>query len=134
MEIKEFKSIYPISKLKYLWTMITGRHFVVSSITDGETQEQFGCSEPLLTIGKDCFILTDLNSSINSANKRAPLIIKILTPADQDMAKLNPYLPAGLKAYTDEKGEDVLLTKVRSSSFLTFKVNKQAIVLRLSTS
>jgi len=126
MNIKELKSMYPISTFKYIWTMITGQHFVVVSIVDGDTKEELDFSEPLITIGKDCFILTDLDSSINSVNKRAPVVIKSLkNKRNEDL------IMPGRKSYIDEEDKSVVFAKVSSSYFLDCRISGQNIVLHL---
>ena len=131
MKISESKSIYPISKLKYLWTMLTGRHFVVTQILNQETKEEIEETESLLTVNKDCLILTILDPSILSANKRTPIIIKTLAPEGMNVAQINPFLPQGMEVFTDENGESVMLTRNQRLSCLTLKVGERSIFLRL---
>ncbi len=69
-KIADLKSVFGISRLKYLWVMITGKHFRGMSITDSHTKEAIESCEPLITIGMNCLILTDIDSSIPSTNQR----------------------------------------------------------------
>lgn len=126
MNIKELKSVYPISKFKYIWTIITGQNFIVISIKNEDTEKELDYSEPLLSISKDCFILTDLDSSINSVNKRTPLVIKLLkNERNEDI------IMPGRKSYIDEEGEDVIFARINSSYFLDCKIAGQNIILHL---
>ena len=131
MNISEFKSIYPISKLKYIWTMLTtAQHFAVLDITSSGGKERFGFDEPLVTIGRGCFILTDLDPSIASANKRVPLVIKSLKNK-RDESILTAGFGGKQTGYDDEEGEHVTFTTIGKSSFLAFTVRGKEITLNL---
>jgi hypothetical protein len=129
MHISNFKSNCSISKLKYIWTMITGQHFVVLDITSSNGEEKFSFYEPLVTISKACFILSDLDPAISSANKRVPLVIKALR-RERDESILMGTI--GKKTgYDDENGEYVTFTTIGNSFFLVFSVRGKEITLHL---
>jgi len=127
MKLIEMKSIYPISIMKYIWTMLTGRHYFVKGITIKDSEEKIESSEPLITISKNCFILTDIDPSIRKNNKRIPVIIKLLKN-EQNQDIIRP----GMKGYLDENDEEVTLMQFSPVSFvLGFKNNGNNIALNL---
>ena len=113
MELIKMKSIYPISKIKYIWTILTGKHYLVKGITLKESEEKIETTEPLITISKNCFILTDIDHSLQKNNKRIPVIIKLLKN-EQNQDIIRP----GMKGYLDENDEEVTLMQFSPVSFV----------------
>jgi hypothetical protein len=127
MKLTEIKSIYHISLTKYIWTIITGKHYKVTGITINNSEEKIEFIEPLITISKSCFILTDIDPSIQKKNKRTPIIIKLLKN-EQNQNVIHP----GMKGYEDENNESVTLMKFSPTSFvLGFNNNGNDIALNL---
>ena len=127
MKLTEIKSKHPIPLMKYIWTMITGKHYLVKGITVNNSEEKIGFIEPLITISKNCFILTDIDPSIQKINKRTPMIIKLLKN-EQNQDIISP----GMKGYEDENNEAVTLMKFSPVSFvLGFRINGKDIALNL---
>ncbi len=127
MKLIEMKAIYPISKIKYIWTMFVGKHYFVKGIAIEESEEKIKSSDPLIIISKNCFILTDIDPSIKKSNKRIPVIIKLLkNERSQDI------ISPGMKGYLDENDKEVTLMKFSPVSFvLGFKNNGKNIALNL---
>lgn len=126
--LSDFKSIYSISKFKYIQTMVIGQHFVVSDITASPEKERLKFNEPLVTIGKDCFILTDKPSMSSAESKRAPIVIKLLKNM-RDESILVSGMGGKRIGYRDEGDECVSLTTIGRSSFLCFMVRGKEITL-----
>lgn len=127
MKLTEMKSIYPVSAMRYILTMITGKHYLVKGITVKESEEKIEFIEPLITISKNHFILTDIDLSIQKTNKRTPIIIKLLkNEQNQDI------ISRGMRGYQDENNEDVTIMQFSPESFvLGFKNNGKDIALSL---
>lgn len=106
--IKDIKSIYRVSMLKYMWTSMFGRHFNVDRIVDAETNERIELKEALMSITDGCILITDIDSSLTGIT-RAPFIIKSL--------KNKKYLQFNQSyAYFDENNCEVIINYGTSSS------------------